>query len=598
MSTRRAVSIPVGLEAALVELASSTDPDSSGDFLSRKRTSVRRKTCSWGWLTGFCFDQKEANQKQTSLLSLLRASEELGSTESAALVALGKVSSLLPPGIEIVGVYAAGPGARQKVRSLAASCPCTSSDLIILAAADVSEDGSTMLSYQSCECSHRDLVKEEKTHVHLSQLERMLDNHIKIRCSVDLHCPAYDTASRTWAEHVEAAAEQLQSSLASRELAFLMPGGGEGKGGEALVLRSGSASAEGSIGGHVPKESLEVFAAEVFEDAAVSDRLSELRISGAPSALYSPASADEAPAAVKPLCFRLDSVCYVPSLTPLGEVAGRFLLPGLLKQIKPCAKAIAQHDTLREAQVFQFLVPETPFHIAVAYKLPPSGSSEDVDELNLPRRRELHRILGLPLDRPMLRLSNACREGSGGGANPGTSRLADVHIGLTSPKIDGRVSLVSGSYDYYHYMQDRTDDSGWGCAYRSLQTIMSWFRRQHYTSKPVLSHREIQQTLVDVGDKPSTFVGSREWIGAIELSYVLDSYLQVTSKIITVSSGSDMPSKAWEISNHFETQGTPIMVGLRPIFFLVLFDCCMCCLCYPELAIGELKGKPGSGSDL
>lgn len=53
----------------------------------------------------------------------------------------------------------------------------------------------------------------------------------------------------------------------------------------------------------------------------------------------------------------------------------------------------------------------------------------------------------------------------------------------------GTVYLVDGVYDYYHYMQDRFNDAGWGCAYRSLQTICSWFKIQQYTSKPVPSHR-------------------------------------------------------------------------------------------------------------
>ena len=43
------------------------------------------------------------------------------------------------------------------------------------------------------------------------------------------------------------------------------------------------------------------------------------------------------------------------------------------------------------------------------------------------------------------------------------------------------------------------DDKGWGCAYRSLQTIWSWFRLQGYTDRPVPDHRTIQQTLVDIG---------------------------------------------------------------------------------------------------
>lgn len=41
---------------------------------------------------------------------------------------------------------------------------------------------------------------------------------------------------------------------------------------------------------------------------------------------------------------------------------------------------------------------------------------------------------------------------------------------------NGEVSAVQGIYSYHHYRQDRIDDSGWGCAYRSLQTIISWFR--------------------------------------------------------------------------------------------------------------------------
>jgi hypothetical protein len=45
----------------------------------------------------------------------------------------------------------------------------------------------------------------------------------------------------------------------------------------------------------------------------------------------------------------------------------------------------------------------------------------------------------------------------------------------------------------------------------------------------------VQQILVRLGDKTRDFVGSNNWIGAIELSYILDDYLDVTSKIITVN---------------------------------------------------------------
>ena len=41
------------------------------------------------------------------------------------------------------------------------------------------------------------------------------------------------------------------------------------------------------------------------------------------------------------------------------------------------------------------------------------------------------------------------------------------------------------------YSQDRFNDCGWGCAYRSLQTIVSWFQQQQYTIKPIPSHRQV-----------------------------------------------------------------------------------------------------------
>lgn len=56
-----------------------------------------------------------------------------------------------------------------------------------------------------------------------------------------------------------------------------------------------------------------------------------------------------------------------------------------------------------------------------------------------------------------------------------------------------KVYLVQGIYSYHHYMQDRMDDKSWGCAYRSLQTICSWFWQQGYVERLVPTHKEIQQ---------------------------------------------------------------------------------------------------------
>ncbi|XP_050803159.1 ufm1-specific protease 2 isoform X4 [Gopherus flavomarginatus] len=124
-----------------------------------------------------------------------------------------------------------------------------------------------------------------------------------------------------------------------------------------------------------------------------------------------------------------------------------------------------------------------------------------------------------------------------------------------------KVYLVHGVYSYHHYMQDRIDDNGWGCAYRSLQTICSWFKHQGYTEKSIPTHKEIQQALVDVEDKPAAFVGSRQWIGSIEVQLVLNQLLGITSKILFVSQGSELASQGRELANHFKTEGTPVMIG-------------------------------------
>lgn len=42
------------------------------------------------------------------------------------------------------------------------------------------------------------------------------------------------------------------------------------------------------------------------------------------------------------------------------------------------------------------------------------------------------------------------------------------------------------------------------------------------------------QALVDVGDKQASFVGSRQWIGSIEVQAVLSHLLGLTSKILFV----------------------------------------------------------------
>ncbi len=142
-------------------------------------------------------------------------------------------------------------------------------------------------------------------------------------------------------------------------------------------------------------------------------------------------------------------------------------------------------------------------------------------------RRHIHRLFLLPVDRPLFRRMN--RHLFDEDLRAGRGSLLNVHRGLrlTSASAGGRVSLVQGTYAYHHYMQDGFDDDGWGCAYRSLQTLISWFRHQGYTATPIPNHAEVQKCLVDIGDKEAAFVGSKQWIGSTEVGFVMEKACDV-----------------------------------------------------------------------
>ncbi|XP_054718393.1 probable Ufm1-specific protease 1 isoform X2 [Uloborus diversus] len=86
-----------------------------------------------------------------------------------------------------------------------------------------------------------------------------------------------------------------------------------------------------------------------------------------------------------------------------------------------------------------------------------------------------------------------------------------------------------GNAKYYHYCIDGVNDQGWGCGYRTLQTILSWIKNQTHDSKlaEIPSIKDIQRALVQLGDKTESFVGSKTWIGSIEVAYCLDFFHQV-----------------------------------------------------------------------
>ncbi|XP_030644203.1 ufm1-specific protease 2 [Chanos chanos] len=251
----------------------------------------------------------------------------------------------------------------------------------------------------------------------------------------------------------------------------------------------------------------------------------------------------------------IDCVLSASGDESVGDVCDG-LVRALCDQLIDMERVVQQYrkgTALLVPQPFHFMLPQSARLATVVY---PAGVSDSQLESV---RKELHGKFELPEDRPYLRRANAFhfpdephRDGY----------LRNPHAHLTPPNVqDAALYLVQGVYSYHHYMQDRMDDNGWGCAYRSLQTICSWFQQQGYVDRAVPTHREIQQALVDVGDKQPAFVGSRQWIGSIEVQAVLNQLLGITSKIMFVSQGAELASKGRELANHFLTEGTPVMIG-------------------------------------
>jgi hypothetical protein len=261
----------------------------------------------------------------------------------------------------------------------------------------------------------------------------------------------------------------------------------------------------------------------------------------------------------------LDALAYIPlsQTTKVSEVLNS-LAASLTAQLRQAAAFIRQlsasatPSTFNKMRAYHFCPLDLPHVITLIYPVGQYGWEDYLGSF----RQQLHRKLLLPLDRPLLKSTNSLLLDPVPPPAEGASlHLRDVHRTLGPSGVGGRVHLVDGSYEYYHYLQDNFDDRGWGCAYRSMQTICSWIRIQGYSQLPVPTHREIQRMLVDMKDKQSSFVGSREWIGAIEIQMCLDKLYGLSCKILRVSSGAELAYKGAELAHHFDTQGTPVMIG-------------------------------------
>ena len=64
-----------------------------------------------------------------------------------------------------------------------------------------------------------------------------------------------------------------------------------------------------------------------------------------------------------------------------------------------------------------------------------------------------------------------------------------------------------------------------------------------------------------MGDKQPKFQGSKEWIGAFEVSFVIQKQLGYACNIQHISSGAQVLTLLPVFKQHFDRIGTPIMIG-------------------------------------
>ncbi|XP_041984844.1 probable Ufm1-specific protease 1 [Aricia agestis] len=136
-----------------------------------------------------------------------------------------------------------------------------------------------------------------------------------------------------------------------------------------------------------------------------------------------------------------------------------------------------------------------------------------------------------------------------------------LNVHESEEKFSENYYLVKGNYEYYHYICDGFDDRGWGCGYRTLQTICSWMNHNTGNATEVPSIRKIQEILVSLEDKPASFLGSRQWIGSFEVCLVIDKLYDVPCKIVHVNKGDNLQNILDTLRGHFEKFGSPIMMG-------------------------------------
>ncbi|GBG25963.1 Ufm1-specific protease [Hondaea fermentalgiana] len=140
----------------------------------------------------------------------------------------------------------------------------------------------------------------------------------------------------------------------------------------------------------------------------------------------------------------------------------------------------------------------------------------------------------------------------------------------------GRVHIASGKFDYFHYECEGMNDRGWGCAYRSLQMMLSYFYFRGFITlseiKDVPDVVQIQVILQEMKVMDAQFkAGCNQWIGSQEIAWVLSALVDVDCRFVKIETrGAASLQEAFaQIEEHLAEADTPIVACGANLAFII-----------------------------
>jgi hypothetical protein len=93
--------------------------------------------------------------------------------------------------------------------------------------------------------------------------------------------------------------------------------------------------------------------------------------------------------------------------------------------------------------------------------------------------------------------------------------------------------------------------------------MLSWLKYQGLYDGAIWTHSEVQRKLVQVNDKEANFIGSKSWIGSIEISLILDSLGIPTRLVHLPSLEGNLDEALQALDLHFSPNGSksPVFIG-------------------------------------